>query len=307
MNSVDPIAQGDGLAPIPLPRPSAPAARRLRSSWRILRQNPLALFGTIIVVFFILIAVFGPLMAPYSPVDPIPDQRQQPPSLAHLFGTDNLSRDVFSRVIIGSRDIISVAGFGTFLAVAIGTTLGLIVGYQGGWLDDAFMRLFDSLLALPATLLALLLVGAVGPSRESILIVIVIVYIPIVARVVRSVVLDVKTKGFVEAAQTRGENYLYILTRELLPSVLPALVVEASLRFAYAIFLVATLGFLGIGVQPPSPDWGLQVAQAKDYGSSAWWMLFFPCAAIATLIIGVNLMSDGLRQILQTGASREQE
>lgn len=293
------------MTTIPLPQ-SAASTRRLRSSWQVLRRNPLALVGAVIVLIFLIMAVAGPLVAPYSPVDPVPDARQQPPSMAHLFGTDNLSRDVFSRVIIGSSDIISVAGIGTALAVAIGTALGLIVGYQGGWLDDVFMRLFDSLLALPATLLALLLIGAVGPSRGSILIVIVIVYIPIVARVVRSVVLDVKTKGFVEAAQTRGENYLYILTRELLPSVLPALVVEASLRFAYAIFLVATLGFLGIGVQPPSPDWGLQVAQAKDYGTSAWWMLFFPCAAIATLIVGVNLLSDGLRQVFQSGTARDQ-
>lgn len=279
--------------------------RQLRTGWRVLRQNPFALVGTAVVVVFIMLAVFGPTIAPYDPFAPVPNQRQQPPSLAHPFGTDNLSRDVFSRVIVGSGDIVGLAGLGTLFAVALGTTLGLVVGYQGGWLDDAFMRLFDSLLALPATLLALLLVGSVGPSRESILIVIVVVYIPIVARVVRSVVLDVKTKSFVEAAQTRGENYIYILTRELLPSVLPALVVEASLRFAYAIFLVATLGFLGIGVQPPSPDWGLQVAQAKDYGTSAWWMLLFPCAAIAILVVGVNLMSDGLRQIFQTGASRE--
>jgi peptide/nickel transport system permease protein len=279
--------------------------RRARSAWRVLSQNPLALIGTAIVAAFILIAIFGPLIAPYSPVDAIPGQRQQPPSIAHPFGTDNLSRDVFSRVLIGSRDILLLAGVGTLISVAVGTALGLIVGYRGGWVDDVFMRLFDSLLALPATLLALLLVGAVGPSREGVLLVILIVYVPIVARVVRSVVLDVKTKGFVEAALIRGEGYFYILTRELLPSVLPALVVETSLRFAYAIFLVATLGFLGIGVQPPSPDWGLQVAAAKNYWSSAWWMLFFPCAAIVTLVVGVNLMSDGLRQILQTGAGRE--
>ena len=246
-------------------------------------------------------AIFGPLVAPYSPYDPIAGQKLQAPSLAHPFGTDNLSRDIFSRVIIGSRDIMSLAGLGTLVAVGLGTALGLIIGYQGGVIDDIALRVFDSLLALPAALLALLLVGAVGPSRESVLLVVIVVYIPIVARVVRSATLDVKSKGFIEAAQTRGEYYGYILFRELLPSVLPALVVEASLRFAYAIFLVATLGFLGIGVQPPSPDWGLQVAAAQNYWSSGWWMLFFPCAAIATLIVGANLMADGLRQILQNG------
>jgi peptide/nickel transport system permease protein len=302
------VNAGNGLIPSPLlPAPSAvhtPRRRWLRALlifWRSLRQNPLTLLGTTIFIVFILMAIFGPLIAPYSPVDPIAGMKQQPPSWAHPFGTDNLSRDIFSRVIIGSRDIMSLAGVGTLIAVGLGTALGLIIGYQGGWLDDIALRLFDSLLALPAALLALLLVGAVGPSRESVLIVVVIVYIPIVARVVRSATLDVKSKGFIEAAQTRGEYYGYILFRELLPSVLPALVVEASLRFAYAIFLVATLGFLGIGVQPPSPDWGLQVAAAQNYWSSAWWMLFFPCAAIAILIVGVNLMADGLRQILQSG------
>ncbi len=266
----------------------------------------MALLGTVIVVVFLAVGIVGPWVAPYSAYDPFPGQKQQPPSREHPFGTDNLSRDVFSRIIIGSRDVIALAGLGTLLAVSLGTMLGMIVGYQGGWLDDLMMRLLDSLLALPATLLALLLVGAVGASRESVLIVIVVVYIPIVARVVRSVVLDVKTKSFVEAAKMRGENYFYILFRELLPSVLPTLAVEGSLRFAYAIFLVASLGFLGIGVQPPSPDWGLQVAAARNYWSTAWWMLFFPCAAIAILVVGVNLMSDGLKQIFQVPDSREQ-
>jgi peptide/nickel transport system permease protein len=272
----------------------------------VLRKNPLALLGTLIVLMFLLIAIAGPWIAPYSPFDPFPGQTQLPRSMQHPFGTDNLSRDVFSRVIIGSRDLIGLAGFGTLIAVALGASLGLAIGYQGGWFDAILMRVFDSLLALPATLLALLLVGSIGATRESVLIVIVIVYIPIVTRVVRSVVLDVKTKSFVEAAKMRGENYFYILFREILPSVLPTLVVEASLRFAYAIFLVASLGFLGIGVQPPSPDWGLQVAAARNYWSTGWWMLFFPCAAIAILVIGVNLMSDGLKQIFQLPDIREQ-
>jgi peptide/nickel transport system permease protein len=282
-----------------LPSAGAKARARLVQAARVLRKNPTALIGTVIVLAFLLLAIFGPLLAPYSPFDPFPGLKQKPPSWQHPFGTDNLSRDVFSRVIIGARDVISLAGFGTLAAVTLGTLLGLVVGYNGGWLDDVVMRILDSLLALPATLLALLLVGAVGASRESVLIVITVVYIPIVARVVRSVVLDVKTKGFVEAAKLRGEHYFYVLFREIFPSVLPTLAVEASLRFAYAIFLVASLGFLGIGVQPPSPDWGLQVAMARNYWSSAWWMLFFPCAAIATLVVGVNLMADGLKQIFQ--------
>src|SRR5450432_2478523 len=273
---------------------------------RVLRKNPMALVGTLIVILFLFLAIGGPWIAPYSPFDPFPGQKQQPPSVEHPFGTDNLSRDVLSRVIIGSGDLIELAGLGTVLAVALGASLGLAIGYQGGWIDAVLMRVFDSLLSLPATLLALLLVGSVGATQESVLIVIVVVYIPIVTRVVRSVVLDVKTKSFVEAAKMRGENYFYILFREIMPSVLPTLVVEASLRFAYAIFLVASLGFLGIGVQPPSPDWGLHVATARNYWSTSWWMLFFPGAAIAILVIGVNLMSDGLKQIFQVPDLQEQ-
>src|SRR5258708_29525987 len=205
---------------------------------------------------------------------------KQPPSLRHLFGTDNFGRDGFSRGVARSRDIMSVAGGGHVIGVILGTGIGLTVTYEGGWLEEIVMRLFDSVLALPAGVLALLLLGAVGPSRESILWIIVVVYIPIVARVVRSVVLDIKTRAFVEAARLRGEGRVYILTREILPNVMPALVVEASLRFSYAIFLVATLGYLGVGVQPPAPDWGLMISDARRYAFTAPWMLYFPCAAV---------------------------
>lgn len=277
----------------------------LRNAFNQLRRNPLALVGTVIVALFLMMAVLGPLFAPYGFDEQNIGDRLQAPSGKHLFGADNLGRDVFSRVIDGSRDIISLAGVGTAIAVVFGTVIGLSVGYRGGLVEEIVMRLMDSLLSIPAVLLALLLLGAVGPSRESVILVLILVYLPIVTRVVRSVVLDIKTKGYVEAARIRGESISYILGREILPGVLPALVVEGSLRFAYAIFLVATLGFLGIGVQPPAPDWGLLVAQAKDYGVTAPWMLFFPVAAIAILVVSVNLMADGLKQILQSNTTRE--
>jgi peptide/nickel transport system permease protein len=152
---------------------------------------------------------------------------------------------------------------------------------------------------MPALLLSLLLLGTLGPSRNSVLLVILIVYTPIVARVVRSVVLAVKSRGFVEAAHLRGESQVYILFREILPSVIPALAVEAALRFSYAIFLVASLGFLGVGVQPPSPDWGLMVKEARDYVRQVPWALYFPAGAIATVVIGVNLMADGIKRVWQ--------
>ena len=280
-----------------------PAGQRLRLAFRKLYEKPESAIGATIFLLFLLAALFGPLLAPYGVNQSIADDALQPPSAAHWFGTDNLGRDVFSRVILGAREITSLSGLGTLLAVIAGTLIGLVSGYQGGWLDEILMRFFDSLLSMPALLLALLLLGILGPSRNSVLIVIVVVYTPIVARVVRSVVLSVKTKAFVEAARLQGESLGRILLREILPSALPALTVEAALRFSYAIFLVASLGFLGVGVQPPSPNWGLMVKEARDNVNRAPWGLYFPAGAISIVVIGVNLMADGIKRFLQAPTS----
>ncbi|MDX1413562.1 MAG: ABC transporter permease [Candidatus Promineifilaceae bacterium] len=274
--------------------------RRSFTAMRHLYIRPTAALGTSIFMLFMLMAVFGPWLAPYGFNEQIYSDARQAPSADHLFGTDNLGRDVFSRVLYGAREVLAQAGLGTILAVVLGTILGLLTGYKGGWFDEATMRLFDSLLALPALLLALLLLGTVGKSQNAVLIVIIIVYTPIVARVGRSVVLSVRSKGFVEAAKLQGEGQFRILFREILPSVLPALTVEGALRFSYAIFLVASLGFLGVGVQPPSPNWGLMVSEARPYATLLPWTMFFPAAAIALLVIGVNLMADGIKRVLQT-------
>lgn len=280
------------------------AASPSRRLWRVVRRlygDVASGVGTTLVLFFIIIALVGPLIAPFGENEQIFAAARQPPSAEHWFGVDRLGRDVFSRVLLGARDIFALAGLGTLLAVLSGAGIGLLSGYVGGWLDEGIMRFFDSLLAMPALLLALLLLGTIGQSRQGILIVIVVVYTPIVARVVRSVVLGVKSKGFVEAARTQGEPLHIILLREILPSVLPALAVEGALRFSYAIFLVASLGFLGVGVQPPEPDWGLMVNEARQNVTQTPWALAFPAAAIALLVIGVNLMADGLRKALQQG------
>ncbi len=268
---------------------------------RAIFGQPASAIGAIIVLIFALLALAGPLVAPYGASQQIRGAARQPPSAEHLLGTDRLGRDVFSRVVLGARDIFALAGLGTLLAVGLGAAIGLAAAYTGGWIDEATFRFFDALLAIPALLLALLLLGAVGPSRWAVLLVIVIVYTPIVARVVRSVVLSVKPRGFVEAARMRGEPLGYVLWREILPSVLPALAVEAALRFSYAIFLVASLGFLGVGVQPPSPDWGLMVLEARNDVALTPWALYAPAAAIALLVVGVNLAADGLRRGLQEG------
>ncbi len=290
-SKLDPSQVGGSAAPV--------RGRRLHFILRQLYQNPTAAFGTMVFLLFLVLALTGPLIAPYGVNQQIPAEARQPPSVAHLFGTDNLGRDVFSRVLLGAREILVLAGMGTLAAVLVGTVIGLVSAYQGGWLDEVVMRFFDGLLALPALLFALLLLGIWGPSNWGVLVVLFIVYTPIVARVVRSVVLSVKTKGYVEAARLRGESRSWILFKEIQPSVQPILAVETALRFSYAIFLVASLGFLGVGVQPPSPNWGLMVKEARETFNQVPWALYFPAAAISILVIGVNLMADGLKKVLQ--------
>jgi peptide/nickel transport system permease protein len=301
-----------------------------------LLSSPQSAVGTFIVLFFLILAVFGSRIAPYSENDQSSDPRLAPtispgqvfrairndpaklfdPNTyapgKHPFGTDYLGRDVFSRVVLGAASIFEVAGLGTLLAVILGTFVGLLIGYQGGWLDEIASRLIDALLAMPALLVALVTLGVVNNlnfqagscqqrlANNSVLIVIALVYVPIVARVIRSVTLDVKTHTFIQAAQIRGESRLYIILREIFPSAVPVLVVEASLRFSYAIFLVASLGFLGVAARPPSPDWGLMVSEnSGGLYSLAPWAMEYPAAAIAMLVVGVNLMSDGVKRAMQ--------
>jgi peptide/nickel transport system permease protein len=264
-----------------------------------LLRRPLPMLGLFIVFMFVVMAVFGPFVAPYRYDQLISGAARQAPSAEHPFGTDRLSRDVFSRVLWGARDIIGLPTITTALSVFFGTCIGLFVGYYGGWVDDLISRIMDGLLAIPALVLAMVMLGTIGSSPLGIVIVIVLLYTPIVARVVRSATLGIRANGYIEAAKLRGERTTFILFREILPGVLPALVVEAALRFSYAIFLTASLGFLGLGVQPPSPDWGRMVNEARDSFAQTPWALWFPAGAIALLVIGVNLLSDGLRRIFR--------
>jgi len=277
-----------------------PTSRTVRSLKR-LRRYPATLFGFTVVGMFVLMAIFGPLVAPYKFSDQELTNKLKPASAEHWFGTDQFGRDIFSRILTGSRDVFTIAGSGTLLAVFMGLTLGLLSGYFGGMMDEALMRLMDVLLSIPPLLLAMIILGTVGPSRLNIVIVVGFLYIPMVARVVRSVVLDIKTREFVEAAKMRGESNYYILFREILPNVLPPLAVEASMRFSYSIFLVASLGFLGLGIQPPSPDWGMMVSEGRTWFNLAPWVLLYPAGTIALLVVGVAFMSDGLRRMLLPG------
>jgi peptide/nickel transport system permease protein len=273
-----------------------------RYLWRRLKHHPLAITGIAIFAFFLLMAFIGPYVAPYESHAQNIAQRLKSPSFQHLFGTDQYGRDIFSRVLVGSRGIFVLGGTGTILAGLLGISLGLFSGYIGGLWDEILMRILDIFLAFPPLLLALVILATVGPSLISLIMVVTILYVPMLARVTRSMVLDLKTKEFVEAAVTRGEGSGYILFREILPNAVAPLLVELSMRFSYAIFLVASLGFLGLGVQPPSPDWGLQINEARAYFSTAPWMLLFPAMAISLLVVATNLMTDGFRHIIDPRA-----
>lgn len=276
--------------------------RTLASAGDFLRQlarRPLSFIGLLLVVGFILMALFAPIIAPFEFDQISTGPRSSPPSIDNLFGTDRLGRDVFSRVVWGSREIIVIPGIATTIAVFLGAGLGMMTGFYGGWIDELISRTFDSLLAIPAMVLALVMLATIGPSAVGIVIVIVLLYTPIITRVIRSATLNVRSLGYVEAARLRGESTFYIVTREILPGVLPALVVEAALRFSYAIFLTASLGFLGLGVQPPSPDWGRMVSEARNNYTRTPWEMVYPAAAIAVLVVGVNLLADGLRRIFR--------
>ncbi len=273
---------------------------------------------------FLVLTLVGPLLAPY-PFDKVIrgtdvglETRRamvsQPPSELFLLGTDQRGRDVLSRMLWGARETIGLPLVATALSVVLGTFIGLLIGYVGGLLDDVVSRILDSLISIPAMVLALVMistivpllresdsafVGLLGASNISLTAVVVLIYVPIISRVARSATLSVRDRGYIEEAKLRGEGTMHILFAQILPGVLPALVVEASLRLSYAIILVTSLGFLGLGVQPPSPEWGRLVLDARTQFQDAPWELWYPVLGIALLIISVNLMSDGLRRVLR--------
>jgi peptide/nickel transport system permease protein len=267
--------------------------------------------GAFLVIAWVLVAIFAPLIAPYDPIKGSFNLKdlQAAPSVHHLFGTDDHGRDILSRIIFGSRSVLLLSGTSTLASLICGTIIALVAGYYGGFLDETLMRLCDAAMALPAVLLALLILAMLGHSDVGLFAATVIVFSPLVARVVRSAVLPLAGREFVAAARLRGERGPSIMLRELLPNLLGVLAVEGSIRIGYAIFLVASLGFLGVGVPPPTPDWGVMVSEAQDYATTSPWMVIFPALAISTLVIGINLVSDGVKQLVaaldQRGADDE--
>jgi peptide/nickel transport system permease protein len=280
------------------PRDDASMARRERL--RVLLHSKSFIAGAIIVGFFVFCAIFGRLVVLQDPFASDPLNQLQSPSLDYWFGTDRLGRDVFSRVIVGARDILIIAPAATLLGTVLGTALGLVTGYFRGTVDDVLSRLIEAVLALPVVLVGILALTALGPSNVTIILVVGFVFAPVIARTVRAAVLSERELEYVSAARLRNEKTPYILFAEILPNVMGPVVVEFTVRLGYAIFVVATLSFLGLGVQPPSPDWGLQVFEHYGLISGGfWWPVLFPAAAIAILVIGVNLIADGLTQAFE--------
>jgi peptide/nickel transport system permease protein len=223
-----------------------------------------------------------------------------PPSPEHWFGTDQLGRDVFSRVIVGSRDILTVAPLATLLGVLGGAILGLLMGYLGGAVDEVVGRFIDAFLAIPLVIVALLALAGLGASNFTVIVVIGLSFTPLVARTVRSAVLAERELDYVAAAQLRRESTAHIMFVEILPNVVPPILVEATVRLGYAIFTVATLSFIGFGIQPPSPDWGLSIASNYGLiGGGYWWTVLFDALAIASLVVGVNLIADGVAGVFR--------
>ena len=258
------------------------------------------LVGAAILLFWILCALFGEHFTPYDPLADDMINSLMPPSAEHWFGTDQLGRDVFSRVIVGARDILTVAPLATLIATIFGTALGLVTGYFRGLVDDVVSRVLEAFMAMPVVIIALLAIVALGTSKLTVISVIGLSFSPIIARTVRSAVLSERELDYVAAAKLRRENALHVMFVEILPNVLPPILVEATVRLGYAIFAVATLSFMGFGIQPPSPDWGLQVFEHYGLISGGyWWPVLFPAAAIASLVVGVNLLADGLTQAFE--------
>ncbi len=255
--------------------------------------------GAAILLFWILVALFWGAVVPYSPQALDPTASLAPPSAEHWFGTDNLGRDVFSRVLAGASSVLTVAPLGTALGMLGGIAVGLVTGYYRGRVDDVVMRVVDALLAFPLIIIAVLVLSVLGPSKVNVILVIGVVFTPIVARTVRSAVLSEREREYVAAARLRGESGLYIMVSEILPNILSPIAVEATIRLGYAIFTSATLSFLSLGIQEPSPDWGLTISIGRVYLQAAPWMVLFPALALATLVVAVNLVADGLLQAVE--------
>ncbi|UPM55383.1 nickel transporter permease [Gottfriedia acidiceleris] len=283
---------------IKLEKKESQKLRRWKVFYKKFKKNKLALVGAYIVLFYILVAIFAPLISPKDPFAIDLMHKLQPPSLEHWMGTDDKGRDILSRIIYGSRLSISVGFVSVLFGAIFGITLGLIAGYYGKWMDTIIMRVVDVLLAFPGILLALAIISALGPSLINVMVAVGIFSVPMFARIVRGSTLSVRKLEYIDAIRALGATDATIIFKHILPNILSPIIVQATLKLATAILSAAGLSYLGLGAQPPSPEWGAMLSSGRDYLFSAPHLALFPGIAISTLVLGFNIFGDGLRDAL---------
>ncbi|WP_404448804.1 ABC transporter permease [Sutcliffiella horikoshii] len=261
-------------------------------------RNKAAVAGGVIILFYLAVAAFAPWLAPYDPYEINLDNRMQSPSIDHWMGTDDKGRDILSRIIYGSRLSMGVGFASVLFGAVFGIVLGLVAGYYGRWVDSIVMRIIDVMLAFPGILLALAIISALGPSLMNVTIAVGVFSVPLFARIVRGSTLEVKKLEYIDAIRSLGARDITIIFIHILPNILSPIIVQGSLRLATAILSAAGLSFLGLGAQPPSPEWGTMLSSGRDFLFSAPYMALFPGLAISILVLGFNIFGDGLRDAL---------
>ena len=271
-------------------------------SFALLRESWVGMVGAFLVLFWVLVALLAPLLAPFDPnssIQPFAKPGMEAIKTGGTFwlGTDHIGRDILSRIIWGSRTVLFYAPLATLSAYTVGILMGLAAGYRGGWVDDVLSRVADIILSFPVLVLYIIIIATIGASGINIIIAITFASSPGIMRIVRGLVLDLRNRDYVAAAQTRGESDWRVMLIEILPNARGPLIVDACLRLGYVIITIGVLGFLGLGLPPPDPDWGGMVNETRQMAMAFPHMTLFPCIAISSLILGFNLLADGLREI----------
>jgi peptide/nickel transport system permease protein len=282
--------------------PATPSLRRPTPTWwrrlSLLRESPIGIVGAFLVLFWVAIAILAPLIAPSDPNESDYTALLDPtPSALHWLGTDNQGRDILSRIIWGSRTVLIVAPIAVFSAYVVGSIMGLLAGYYRGWVDNLLTRVSDIILSFPVIILYMIIIAVFGPSALNIVLAVTFVASPQIARIVRGLTLELREQDFVAAAKMRGESPIYIMLVEILPNARGPLIVDACLRMGYTTITIGVLGFLGLGLPPPDPDWGGMIKESYGMVSVYPHMPLIPCAAISSLVLGFNLLADGMREI----------
>lgn len=301
---MDNLAEGPELSRAEWHHWDEPEAAQAGEFWRRLRKNKLAVAGGLVTLALFFVAIFAPYIAPHDPTKGNLLARMKPPawieggSWSYPLGTDQMGRDLLSRIIYGSRVSLALGVIVVTLSVTLGTALGVISGYYGGWVDAVIQRIVDILLAFPYLVLAVALMGVFGPGLINLVLALVYKEWVVTCRLVRGEVLSAKEKDYVEAARASGASSLHIMFKEILPNVVSPVIVMATLRVAWVILMEASLSFLGLGVQPPTPAWGSIIASGREYIFEAWWISTFPGIAILLTVLGINLLGQGIRDAL---------